>query len=273
MKLMNNVSKEEKKLIRKMFWRSGAMYASVNPVTMGGGGFCYSMIPFINHFYKDNEEKRREALARHVKYFSTTIPMASFVMGIAGSMEKENSEKTDFDAGSINSIKLSLMGPLAGIGDTIGWAMIPTIFGSIAASMGMEGNPLGIFLWAAFTFVFLVVRILQYEWGYGMGVNVITKFGKQITVFTEACSVLGLTVVGSLVATVVKLSTGLQFKNGDVVMKVQELIDGVMPALLPVAAVGIIYYFMKVKKVKMTWMILFIIVASMIGAATGIFTA
>ena len=39
MKLMNNVSKEEKKLIRKMFWRSGAMYASVNPVTMGGGGF------------------------------------------------------------------------------------------------------------------------------------------------------------------------------------------------------------------------------------------
>ena len=132
------------------------------------------------------------------------------------------------------------MGPLAGIGDTIGWAMIPTIFGSIAASMGMEGNPLGIFLWAAFTFVFLVVRILQYEWGYGMGVNVITKFGKQISVFTEACSVLGLTVVGSLVATVVKLSTGLQFKNGDVVMKVQELIDGVMPALLPVAAVGII---------------------------------
>ena len=109
MKLMNNVSKEEKKLIRKMFWRSGAMYASVNPVTMGGGGFCYSMIPFINHFYKDNEEKRREALVRHVKYFSTTIPMASFVMGIAGSMEKENSEKPDFDAGSINSIKLSLI--------------------------------------------------------------------------------------------------------------------------------------------------------------------
>lgn len=52
MKLMNNIDKEEKKLIRKMFWRSGAMYASVNPVTMGGAGFCYAMIPFINHFYK-----------------------------------------------------------------------------------------------------------------------------------------------------------------------------------------------------------------------------
>ena len=66
MKLMNNIDKEEKKLIRKMFWRSGAMYASVNPVTMGGAGFCYAMIPFINHFYKNDEKKRREALARHV---------------------------------------------------------------------------------------------------------------------------------------------------------------------------------------------------------------
>ena len=77
MKLMNNIDKEEKKLIRKMFWRSGAMYASVNPVTMGGAGFCYAMIPFINHFYKNDEKKRREALARHVSYFSTTVPMAS----------------------------------------------------------------------------------------------------------------------------------------------------------------------------------------------------
>lgn len=57
MKLMNNIDKEEKKLIRKMFWRSGAMYASVNPVTMGGAGFCYAMIPFINHFYKNDEQK------------------------------------------------------------------------------------------------------------------------------------------------------------------------------------------------------------------------
>ena len=165
------------------------------------------------------------------------------------------------------------MGPLAGIGDTIGWAMIPTIFGSIAASMGMQGNPLGIFLWAAFTFAFLAVRILEVEWGYNMGINVVTKLGKQITVFTEACSVLGLTVVGSLISSVVKLQTGIIYTNGDVTMKVQELLDGVMPSLLPVAAVVLIYYFMNKKKVKMTHMILIIIILSWIGAACGIYTA
>ena len=161
MKLMNNVSKEEKKLIRKMFWRSGAMYASVNPVTMGGGGFCYSMIPFINHFYKDNEEKRREALVRHVKYFSTTIPMASFVMGIAGSMEKENSEKPDFDAGSINSIKLSLMGPLAGIGDSLAQFCLAPLFATIGASLAMDGLIMGpILFFVAMNIILLAAKVL-----------------------------------------------------------------------------------------------------------------
>ena len=83
------------------------------------------------------------------------------------------------------------------------------------------------------TFAFLAVRILEVEWGYNMGINVVTKLGKQITVFTEACSVLGLTVVGSLISSVVKLQTGITYTNGDVTMKVQELLDGVMPSLLP----------------------------------------
>lgn len=36
MKITDGISKDEKKLVRKMFWRSMTMYASVNPVTMGG---------------------------------------------------------------------------------------------------------------------------------------------------------------------------------------------------------------------------------------------
>ena len=84
MKLADGISKDEKKLVRKMFWRSMTMYASVNPVTMGGGGFAYSMMPFINHFYK-SEEDRAAALERHTQYFSTTIPCASFVI-VLGSL-------------------------------------------------------------------------------------------------------------------------------------------------------------------------------------------
>ena len=76
-----------------------------------------------------------------------------------------------------------------------------------------------------------------------------------------------------MIASVVNLSTGLSFTNGDVTMNVQDLIDGVMPKLLPVVAVALIYFFMNKKQVKMTKMILIIIVLSWVGAATGIFTA
>ena len=83
MKLADGISKDEKKLVRKMFWRSMTMYASVNPVTMGGGGFGYSMMPFINHFYK-SEEDRAAALERHSQYFSDDHSLRVLCYGECG---------------------------------------------------------------------------------------------------------------------------------------------------------------------------------------------
>lgn len=264
---------KEKALTKKDLRRAARRWligiSTFNYETQLAPSAFFSVYPCLRKMYPNDEDLKKSSL-NYMRYYNTMPWISPFVIGAALGIEDEGGVES-LDA--VNDFKVGLMGPLAGIGDTIGWAMIPTIFGSIGASMAMQGNPLGIFLWLAFTIAFLAVRILQYEWGYNMGVNVITKFGKQITVFTEACSVLGLTVVGSLIATVVKLKTGITFTNGDVTMEVQGLIDGVMPQLLPVAAVAIIYFFMAKKKVKMTWMILFIIIASWIGAATGIFTA
>lgn len=226
----------------------------------------YSIYPCLRKMYPDDDELVL-ALKNHFKYYNTMPWMSPFVMGAALAIEDEGRLEA---MNAVQDFKVGLMGPLAGIGDTIGWAMIPTIFGSIAAYMGQEGNPAGVFIWLAVTLAFLVVRILGYEIGYKQGIKVITNFGKQLNVFTEAVSVLGLTVVGAILSTTVKLSTGLSFTTGDVTMEVQPLIDSVMPALLPVVAVSIFYYFMSKKKVKMTTMILFILVFAMIGAATGI---
>ena len=247
------------------------MYASVNPVTMGGGGFCYSMIPFINHFYKDNEEKRREALARHVKYFSTTIPMASFVMGIAGSMEKENSEKPDFDAGSINSIKLSLMGPLAGIGDTLFWVVIPTIWASIASPMALEGNATGIILWTLFAVALTLFRLKFFEWGYTLGTRLITELKSTLQVLTDACSILGLTVVGALIPSVisVKVPMVINFATGTS-LSIQEQFDKIMPCMIPVLLTFICYKLLGKKKVSMTTLVFAVLIVSIAGSALGI---
>ena len=269
---MTTSNKLTKKELNQVFWRSFGMEWDWNYERQMNMAYCYSMLPVIKKLYS-NKEDQIAAMQRHLEFFNTTPQLSTLILGISAAMEESNANDPDFDTESINSVKVSLMGPLAGIGDTIGWAMIPTIFGSIAASMGMQGNPLGIIMWAAFTFAFLAIRILEVEWGYNMGINVVTKLGQKITVFTEACSVLGLTVVGALIASVVNLKTGLSFTNGDVTMNVQDLIDGVMPKLLPVVAVALIYFFMSKKQVKMTRMILIIIILSWVGAATGIFTA
>lgn len=111
-----------------------------------------------------------------MKYFSTTIPMASFVMGIAGSMEKENSEKTDFDAGSINSIKLSLMGPLAGIGDSLFWGVWRVVAAGLAIGLANAGNVLAplIFL-LAFNIPNYLCRYYGAFLGYSLGAKYIEK--------------------------------------------------------------------------------------------------
>ena len=273
MKLMNNVSKEEKKLIRKMFWRSGAMYASVNPVTMGGGGFCYSMIPFINHFYKDNEEKRREALTRHVKYFSTTIPVASFVMGIAGSMEKENSEKTDFDAGSINSIKLSLMGPLAGIGDSLFWGVWRVVAAGLAIGLANAGNVLAplIFL-LAFNIPNYLCRYYGAFLGYSLGAKYIEKIysNGMMEILTKAAGIVGLIMVGAMTSKTVLFTTILDFTmKGKSVMDVQSSLDSIFIGIVPLLLTFGCFKLLK-KKVNIIVLIFGIVALGIILSVLGI---
>ena len=138
MSKITDVSREEKKMLRSVFLRSFTLYTSVTPAKQGASGFCYSMIPFINRFYANDPEGKKEAMARHISYFNTTVPMSTFIMGLCGAMEKENSENKDFDAGSINPIKTSLMGPLAGIGDSIFWGVWRVICAGIAISMARQ---------------------------------------------------------------------------------------------------------------------------------------
>ena len=81
MSKITDVSREEKKMLRSVFLRSFTLYTSVTPAKQGASGFCYSMIPFINRFYKNDPEGKKEAMARHISYFNTTVPMSTFHHG------------------------------------------------------------------------------------------------------------------------------------------------------------------------------------------------
>jgi PTS system mannose-specific IID component len=114
-----------------------------NYETQEAPGLTWSLAPSLRKIYP-NDDDYEKAIANHLNYFNTTTAMANIVMGATMAMEEKEGTKS---IGAVQSLKTSLMGPLAGIGDTLIWVLWPTIMGSISGYMAVKGNPLGAIIW------------------------------------------------------------------------------------------------------------------------------
>ena len=275
---MSNLTKsspaEERKLLRKAFWRSFTLYAAVSPAKQGASGFCYSMMPFINRFYSGSEEKKKEALSRSMSYFNTTITCSTFIMGLVASMEKKNSEQPDFDAGSINAVKSSLMGPLAGIGDSIFWGVLRVIAAGIAVGMGAAGNVLApvVFL-LLFNIPSLLVKYYGTFLGYKLGSEYIQKVYASglMNILTKGASTVGLIMVGGMTASMVTFRSAFELTmDGESVLSLQPMLDQIFVGMVPLGLTLLCYYLLKKKNVSITTLILGVIALSILLSLLGI---
>lgn len=147
-----------------------------------------------------------------------------------------------------------------------------TIMGSIAGYMAQQGNPLGAIIWLICNIIFWFVKRKMFAVGYTSGTKLITNLGQRLSTFTEAASIMGLSVVGALIATSVKVSTALQFQIGEVALNLQtDVLDKIMPSLLPVLLTALVYKLLGNKKWTPTKLILLIIAISLVGSFFGIF--
>ena len=112
-----------KKDFRGVFWRSFTLLGSFNYERMEGLGFLYAIMPLLRKIYKDDDEGLKAAMHRNIAAFNMTVAPSPFVMGTTIAMEESAKEDPNFDVSTINAIKVSLMGPLSGIGDTFFWAL------------------------------------------------------------------------------------------------------------------------------------------------------
>lgn len=137
----------EKKLTKKdlksVFWRAFLLPACYSMDRMQAPGFAYSMIPVLKTLYGDNKEKLAEACTRHSEVYNNTFAMSPLVLGIASAMEEEAANHEDFDVSSINNVKVALMGPLSGIGDTFFWGTFRIIGAGVGISLAEQGSILG----------------------------------------------------------------------------------------------------------------------------------
>ena len=272
--LTKSIPSEERKLLRKAFWRSFTLYAAVSPAKQGASGFCYSMMPFINRFYSGSEEKKKEALSRSMSYFNTTITCSTFIMGLVASMEKKNSEQPDFDAGSINAVKSSLMGPLAGIGDSIFWGVLRVIAAGIAVGMGAAGNVLApvVFL-LLFNIPSLLVKYYGTFLGYKLGSEYIQKVYASglMNILTKGASTVGLIMVGGMTASMVTFRSAFELTmDGESVLSLQPMLDQIFVGMVPLGLTLLCYYLLKKKNVSITTLILGVIALSILLSLLGI---
>lgn len=227
--------------------------------------------PALQKIYRGDEEGLKNSLEYAYRYFNVTPPVAGLLLGAGLAIEDR---RHNDGLAAEQDLKVGLMGSLSGVADTIIWVLIPTILGSISAYMAQSGNVFGTIAFAIYGIAFLIWRIHSF-WGYGydLGTQLITKLADKIGDFTDAISVLGLTVVGALIPSVVTITCGLNFQVGDVALSVQEgVLDAILPSLLPIVATFICYTLLK-KRVSMNIIILGIIAVSLLGAVTGVLAA
>jgi fructoselysine and glucoselysine-specific PTS system IID component len=229
------------------------------------------MAPIIRRLY-ENKEDRAAALKRHLEFMSVTPHISTLLVGISGAMEEENAKNPDFDENSINAVKSSLMGPMAGVGDSFFWGTLLLIAAGVGVSLASQGNIMGpILFFLIINIPHFILRYLCLDKGFKYGTQFFKDIssGGIITKITEAATMLGLMVIGGMTAANVNFNLAINVGSGDWAEPLQNYLDEIMPGLLPAALFGIMYWLLG-KKVKTTTILIAVMVICIILSGIGV---
>ena len=256
----------DNKTLNKMAWRSMFLQASFNYERMQAGGWLYSILPGLKKIHK-NKQDLSTSMKHNLEFFNCHPFLITFVMGIILSLEQKKS-----DVQTIRALRVAAMGPLGGIGDAIFWFTLLPISAGIGANLSLQGSILGpIIFFVLFNVVHLGLRFGLMHWSYKVGVEGITKLTKNAKEFTRAATVLGMIVVGALIASYVNINIVTpEYLSMQGTIDLQSILDSIMPCLLPLAVTFGMYGLVK-KNVSPMVNILILVVIGIVGAFLGIF--
>lgn len=273
--MKKNLSKDDQKMMKSIFWRSWTMNASRTGATQYHAlGVIYTLLPAINRYYK-TDEARANAIVRHTTWFNATMHLNNFIIGLVTAMEKQNSEDDTFDESSITAIKASLMGPLSGIGDSFFWGILRVVAAGIGISLASTGSPLGALVFLAlYNIPAFIIHYYALYSGFSLGKNFIKKLYESdgMKILTKAASMLGLMMMGSMTASNVKfktiLSVGVQGAKEP--MLIQTYLDQLFVGLVPLVVTLIVFYLLKNKKMNVNVVMFGVMIVGILLGLLGI---
>lgn len=244
----------DSKVLNKTYWKwlffNGP---SQSGERMQGIGFCHAMTPVLQTLYGDDQAELQKSLKRHTTIFNVEPQVGAVVVGTVAALEEERALTGEVDEDTINTIKVALMGPLSGIGDTlIPGTLIPLLL-AIAIALTQTSGIVGpIFYIVTYLCLTIIYSKFLFKFGYKSGIEGIHKvmISGQLENLTNALNTLGLLVIGSLSATYINIQTKLTYSNGDMQIKLQTILDNIMPGLLGLVLVFFIYFLISKRKMS-----------------------
>ena len=272
---MNNTNKLTKQDVSKASWRWVFFHqSSHNYERMMGTGFCHSLSGSLEKLYEGDKEGLSKALTRNMAFFNTEPQLGSIIPGISLALEEQYAnDQENFDPNIIVSTKNALMGPLAGIGDSLLIGTLNPILLSIGIGLSADGSPIGaIFFLVAWVSIVLTLKYQLFIKGYELGAKAVKMLmNKELqTKITTALIMVGLIVIGGVASSTVNAPIKFEFVSGEMVIKIQENFDKIMPKLFPLIVTLVSYYLVSAKKWSANKLILAILSFAAVMVALGI---
>ena len=290
------MKKVSKKSLNSSFWRW--FYGNLTCFShehMQTFGYMWSMLPIIQELYETKDEQA-EKLQTYYPFFNSEPQIGSIVVGITAGLEEARANGAEeIDDEMINGIRAGLMGPLAGIGDSlIVGTYIPVLLG-IALGLAEGGSIIGPLFYIV---VWNVTSIFFQKWiynkGYELGGSAVEVIvGEQATALRESVIVMGQVIVGAMAGTWVSITTSVQLttsiqdkkelviEGSKVIEKVtgtqevpvllQEKLDGAFPGVLTLLFVLGCWWLMAKKAVSPIKIMLLMVVVAIVGVLVGFF--
>lgn len=238
-----------------------------------GLAFCNALKKALRKIYADDDAAYKDALVRHMEFYNSEGTVGCMIHGIVLSMEEQNANGIPVPGEVITGIKTGLMGPIAGIGDTIIWGTLKAIILGLGCTFSLQGNSLGAVIPFLFPIIGYTAGWMFLRFGYRLGKDAVLKLmqsGVINTVITGA-SVLGLFMMGALSSSYVKVSTPLQFtmENASPII-IQDILDQLLLGILPLCSIFGIYWYFTHKEANYNKVILFVLLISMVASFFGI---
>ena len=237
-------------------------------------GYLTSMLPIVEELYEDQEDKAR-SMQTYTAFFNTEPQLGTLIVGITAGLEEARANGSEeVDDETINGLRAGLMGPVAGIGDSlVVGTLIPVLLG-IAIGLSTGGSPIGaifyIIVWNVLAY--LGMRFAYFK-GYELGDKAVEFLvGAQGQAIRKAVSIVGGMVVGGVAATWVSVKTSFQLgsaKNPYLVL--QDKLDEVYPGLLTAIFIVFCWWLMAKKNISPLKVMLLLVVIAFVGVITGFF--